>query len=305
LFGDEGRTIGWRAFTITAMLLCVGCTTAPASREALAEPIQRRIRAHELATPPSSVLTVATYNVHGLQEVNAIRTDLAKLDHVTVWCLQEFTHASGGEAERVLPPGRWYVATIPLNRDPRHPREWEAQVIASRFPIERVDVWPLDDAGAKRRVALAARVDVNGCPVLVVNTDHEPSMFAWRNGNAVQVKRLVEHLRRCDEDAVIVAGDFNCSASLFRLTGNTAHARRVDAAMANAGFAPAGAAGTTFHSGIIRSHVDRIYVRGLSREAGAIDTTATGSDHFPVWSRFGADAVPSSTGRIHGTATSE
>jgi endonuclease/exonuclease/phosphatase family metal-dependent hydrolase len=272
-------------FTITAALLCVGCAAAPASREPLAKPIQQTVRPSQ-SSQPSPLLTVGTYNVHGLQRADAVRNDLAKLDHVTVWCLQEYPHASGGEAERILPPGRWYVATIPVNCEPRHPREWEAQVIASRFPIERVEVWPLDNGGAKRRVALAVRVDVNGRKVLVVNTDHEPSMFAWRNGNALQVKRLTEHLHNCGDEPVVVAGDFNCSASLFRLSSNTSHVRQVNAAMANVGFAPATARGATFHFGIARANVDRIYVRNLSPDAGAIDSTAAGSDHFPVWSRF-------------------
>jgi endonuclease/exonuclease/phosphatase family metal-dependent hydrolase len=243
-------------------------------------------------SPLSGSLTLATYNVHGLIEREAIRQDLASLNDVTIWCLQEFPYLEGDAGvESVLPPGRWYVATIPLNYERGH--GWESQVIASRFPIERVDVWPLDEGGPKRRVALTARVNDNGRAVRIVNTDHEPSIFAWRDGNGVQVRRLIEHLRACDDDTVLVAGDFNCSANAFRLLSNSGHARRIDAAMLDAGFTSVGAAGTTFRSGVLRAHLDRIYARQVHASAGAIATSARGSDHLPVWSRFETPPVAS------------
>ena len=174
---------------------------------------------------------------------------------------------------------------MPANRDPKR-RQWESQVIASRFPIERVDVWPLDDRGAKRRVALTARIDVAGRTVLVVNTDHEPSMFAWRDGNRRQARRLADRVWACGNEFVIVAGDFNCAGNLFRLRGNTANVRHVDHALAGAGLTPLATTGPTYRSGLIRSRLDRIYARGLNLIDGAVATTSRGSDHFPVWGRL-------------------
>lgn len=263
---------------------CVGCASRTPAPESLANVLEHTTRADELPLP-SDALTVATYNVHGLLQRDAILRDLAALDRVNIWCLQEYRYLRGVEIETILPPGRWYVATIPLNRAPGPSEVWEAQVIASRFPIESIQVWPLDDVGIKRRVALVARVNVNGRCVLVVNTDHEPSFFAVRDGNTVQVRRLAEHLRECADESVIVAGDFNCAASLLRLSSNSGHVRRIDAAMAGAGFSPATPPGATFRSGPLRTHIDRIYVRQVVLDRGAIATTAKGSDHFPVWTR--------------------
>ena len=230
-------------------------------------------------------LTVATYNVHGLRNCAGVRRDLAALDDVLVWCQQEVPHADGREIESILPPGAWHVAAIPVNPDPKR-HAWEAQVIASRFPIERVDVWPLDDRGAKRRVALAAQIDVGGHPVLVVNTDHEPSMLAWRDGNTLQARQLAERVRACGSEIVIVAGDFNCAGNLFRLRGNTANVRHVDHTLAGAGLTPLATSGPTFRSGLLRSRLDRIYARGLNLIGGAVAASSRGSDHFPVWGRF-------------------
>jgi endonuclease/exonuclease/phosphatase family metal-dependent hydrolase len=272
------------------VLLGVGCAARPAVRAQLTSPIERTVRS-DSSSPLATSLTLATYNVHGLLKRDAIRRDLARLDAVTVWCLQEFPYAADGDVESILPPGRWYVATIPLNRERPNARDWESQVIASRYPIEGAQVWPLDDGGAKRRVALTASIRANGRTVRIVNTDHEPSIFAWRDGNRVQVRRLVERLRACDDETVLVAGDFNCSGNVFRLLGNSGHARRIDAAMRDAGFTSVGAGGTTFRSGVIHAHLDRIYARQVYQSAGAIAATATGSDHLPVWIRFGMPPV--------------
>ncbi|MGB7157238.1 MAG: endonuclease/exonuclease/phosphatase family protein [Tepidisphaeraceae bacterium] len=280
---------------IATMLCCLGCATG---QEALAPahgPIKITAHADEPSAHADS-LTVGTYNVHGLRKRDAIRRDLAELDQVTVWCLQEFPYVpadddEGADFANVLPPGRWHVALIPLNRERNDSRQWESQVIASRFPIERVDVWLLDDGGAKRRAALAARVNVDGRSVLIVNTDHEPSFLAWRDGNAVQTRRLAERLRDGGNDAVVVAGDFNCSGSLYRFVSNGMHVRRVDRALAECGFTPVNTTGSTFRSGFVRARLDRIYARNVRTSAGAIATTSRGSDHLPVWGRFEVQPV--------------
>ena len=284
----------WRASIIgrlgipiaATILLCVGCAAQPPVRAPLIAPIQSTVRADGPATPVEA-LTLGTYNVHGLIKRDAIRTDLAAIDQVNVWCLQEFPHGDGQRIDDLLPAGRWYVATIPLNREDPKDQAIESQVIASRFPIDRVEIWPLDEGGAKRRVALTAVVNANGRSVRIVNTDHEPSILAWRDGNSMQARRLIEHLRACDEEAVLVTGDFNCSGNVYRLISNSGHVRRVDTAMAAAGFTAVGADGTTFRSGVLRSRLDRIYARNAAPTTeGEIARSSKGSDHLPVWRSF-------------------
>ncbi len=235
--------------------------------------------------PDPGSLTVATYNVHGLRDAAGVKRDLAALDEVLLWCLQEVPYVGQGDIDLILPPGSWHVAIIPVNHDAKT-RQWEAQVIASRFPMDGVEVWPLDEGGAKRRVALAALMKIDGRRVLVANTDHEPSFLAWRDGNAVQTRRLAGCLSECDEEIVIVAGDFNCSGNLFCLRSNAAHVRQVDDALGRVGFTPLATKGSTFRSGLVRARLDRVYSRGATPVAGAIATTSRGSDHLPVSARF-------------------
>jgi endonuclease/exonuclease/phosphatase family metal-dependent hydrolase len=249
--------------------------------------VQFSVRAGEASAQvrDADSLIVATYNVHGLRNRAGVRRDLAALDDVLVWCLQEVPYADDRQIESILPPGTWHVAVIPVNHDAKR-RAWEAQVIASRFPLKLVDVWPLDDHGAKRRVALAAQIDVGGHPILVVNTDHEPSMLAWRDGNTLQARRLADRVRECGDKFIIVAGDFNCAGNLYRLRGNTAHVRLIDDTLARAGLAPLETTGCTFRSGLVRSRLDRVYARGMQPVAGAVAVASSGSDHFPVRVRF-------------------
>ena len=145
----------------------------------------------------------------------------------------------------------------------------------------------------------------HGRAVLIVNTDHEPSMLAWRSGNAAQTRRLVEHLRDCcDGASVVVAGDFNCSGNVYRLIGNGTHVRRTDAALTACGFVPLEHDGPTFRSGLVRARLDRIYARNLRAADGGLTTTSRGSDHLPVWGRFELTPVVAK-GAISGTASAQ
>ena len=235
---------------------------------------------------PSDSLTLATYNVHGLRNADGVRRDLAALDEVDVWCLQEVAYVDEERLASVLPPGRWYVAVAAVNRDPKT-SQWEAQVIASRLPLDDVEIWPIDEGDAKRRVALTAHIDVGGGHrVRVVNADHQPSLIAWPDRNAMQVRRLAERLRAYGDDAAIVAGDFNCSGNLLRMRSNGAHVRQVDETLGDVGFSPVSTTGPTFKSSIVQLRLDRIYVRGAVVIAGSVATTSRGSDHRAVWARI-------------------
>ena len=247
-----------RILLAIALFACSGCVARP--RAPLQRPVEFSVRADQASAQvrDAGTLTVATYNVHGLRNRAGVRRDLAALDDVLVWCLQEVPYADDREIESILPPGMWHVALIPVNRHATR-REWESQVIASRFPLKRIDVWPLDDRGPKRRVALAARIDLGGRTVLVVNTDHEPSMLTWRDRNTLQAQRL---------------------------RGNSANVRLIDHALAHGRLEPPATTGCTFRSGLLRSRLDRIYARGLQPLAGEIAANACGSDHLPVWGRF-------------------
>ena len=267
-----------RAATVLTLVICAGCAARPADRSSI---VPRLLVIDPAATTiphaPGDELTVATYNVHGLRDRDGVRRDLASMDDVDVWCFQEFPPSA--RLEEIVTLGRWHAAIAEVNPG-------EAQVIASRLPLTDVGVWPLDDRGAKRRAALVARASVSGRSVLVVNTDHEPSFFALRDGNTFQTRRLAERLRAGGPEPTVVGGDFNCAGSLWRFRGNDAHVARVDSTLNEVGFVAPAAREATYRWGLIRSRVDRVYARGLVPLDEGVASDARGSDHRPAWRRF-------------------
>jgi endonuclease/exonuclease/phosphatase family metal-dependent hydrolase len=246
------------------------------------------------ATPP---LIFATYNLYCFGDVPGLRADLSRLGSVSAWAFQEVRTTAADEAagspatlRDVLPPGTWHVAWVPLNR--LRGGEFEGQAIASRFPIRSAEVWPLPTRGgaAKRRVALAATLNVDGTDVLFVNTDHELSIFSADHGNARQTRGLLEHLGRAGNDGgagpAVVAGDFNTAGCVPRLLSAPQERAQLRRAMAGARFVPAVPDRVpTFHAGPYSAALDHVFVRGLTVMESGVDDRARGSDHRPVWCR--------------------
>lgn len=285
-----------RLVCLLGLLVCIcgGCTLhgPPPDPLLLVDELVLQ-NVHGATTSPTESLAIGSYNFDWLMDAPRIRSDLARLGHVNVWCFQEMrfgdgTFEAGGnqakaQLESVLPPGAWYIAVIRANRlRELRSRDWEAQVIASRFPLNHAAVWELDATGPKRRVALAVQVMQGDQTVLVVNTDHEPSYLPFHDGNSQQVHELCAKLATTDLP-VIVAGDFNCAGRFWGAYGNQTHVARIDNALAEIGLAPVGLAGSTFHFGLLPFQLDRIYTRGLIVTQCKVDTSATGSDHQPVW----------------------
>ena len=242
-------------------------------------------------------LVVGTFNVRWLDDRAGVRRAVAALPRVNVWCFQE-VRVRGDDAAAVaaalgpvLPPGRWHVAAARVNRLREiGSRDWEAQAVVSRFPIDDARGWALDASGAKRRVALVAQIDVGGRAVCVVNTDHEPSFFSGRDGNRRQVGRLAARLGQWlgggeADGCVVVAGDFNCAGNLWRGYGNAGHVVRVDRALAPLGLRPAAppARAATFSAWPLWLRLDRVYARGARVTRSGVGRPGGGSDHAPVW----------------------
>lgn len=281
-----------RLLIIAQLNLVLLATTGCRSPIATSQPAL--VQSFQLDTSAPSTpgqLVVGSYNIHWLSQPAELNATLAKLQQVNVWCLQEVRIAGEDEAsttaalKHILPPGTWHVAVARVNllRE-LDSTDWECQVIVSRFPISNVRTFPLDDTGAKLRVALAADLKVNGQSICVVNTDHEPSFLMWRNRNKLQVEALVTALDSISLSHVVVAGDFNCAGNIWRAYGNGAHVSRLDAALSAIFFNPAiDKSIPTFRTGLLDFVLDRIYLRELYAVEQGIDHESTGSDHFPIW----------------------
>jgi endonuclease/exonuclease/phosphatase family metal-dependent hydrolase len=285
-----------RLLIALALFLAAGCAARPPH-----EPISVEVLDGSWGSPPrdpsDKSLCIGTYNVHWLDYPRSLRRDLYRLQQddktrVDVWCFQEVRPRKDmGELPltlRALLPGDWHLAIARVNRlSELGSDDWECQVIASRYPIEQAKVLMLDDDPRdKQRAALAACIPIGDTELWVVNTDHAPSFFSSNFANDRQLDRLCQQLKSFDAQQAVVAGDFNCAGNLFRFLGNDAQVRRVDQRLADAGFKSAATTGPTFHAGLIRNRLDRIYVRGAEVARTHIDTRGMGSDHYPVLCRM-------------------
>lgn len=291
LAGLPAKAVAAVAFWLASLVLS-GCHSAQTT--SAPPPGLQLITVHEGEAASSERLTVGTYNVHWLTNPRGLHEAMSALPGVNAWCLQEARvagdDASDAEAalEAVLPPGRWYVAVARANRMKEiGSGDWESQVIASRFPIAAMEVWPLHNPGAgrgpKRRLALAAQVESPDGPVWVVNTDHEPSYFAWRDRNRAQVGALSAHLSGFSAERIVLAGDFNCVGNFWQGCGNETHARRIDERLAPMGMGAVNSTGPTFEAGPLSLRLDRMFVRGLRVQRWGVAEAHGASDHFPVW----------------------
>jgi endonuclease/exonuclease/phosphatase family metal-dependent hydrolase len=247
---------------------------------------------------PSPV--VGTYNLHWLKDTSGLRNDLSRLDHVSIWAFQEVRGWSDGSLPArlvdVLPPGRWHVAWMPLNplRE-LNSTDWEGQAVVSRYPIRLIEAWELQPEG-KRRFALAAYVEIGGADVLVVSTDHQPSLFSLRRENIRQAQQLTTYLADHGSKPAIVTGDFNTAGCIPRLVSSRQDRQELRRLMSDAGFTPASSdVHATFKSGLYDAVLDHIFVRGLKHTASNVHDAATGSDHRPVWCRLDLNVTAASS----------
>lgn len=294
---------------VICVLLVTGCCDGPvrAPREVTVH-FSRHVVPADVDSPQISAPTpvFATYNVHWLQNAVDLRADLARLDFVTAWAFQEVRSTKSDEREgspsklcALLPPGMWYVAWVALNplKELHRDDECEGQVIASRFPIRSADVWELHRWGQKRRIALAAVLDISGQRVLFVNTDHEPALLSLVRGNARQTRTLVEHLAAHDEYPAVVAGDFNTSGCIPRLVSARQDRAQLRMLMCRAGFSEAfDQPRRTYTAGPFTATLDHIFLRGVERITCDVDERARGSDHRPVWCRVEIHRANASAG---------
>lgn len=308
---DRARAACRALAVLTAALMLNGCASRDGGARAQPPTVFLSSGAPaEQAGPdgPARDAVFGTYNLHWLRDPAGLRADLARLDFVTAWAFQEVRSTAADEAagapaslRRLLPPGDWHVAWVPLNAlRELGSADVEGQAIASRHPIRSAAAWELEpppsSGGGKRRVALAAVLDVDGTDVLFVNTDHAPGVFSPARRNLRQARRLLDRLRRePDATPVIVAGDFNTAGCVPRLVSARADREGLRRLMCQAGFRAApDSARPTFRAGPYAAALDHVFVRGVGSMEAEVAAAACGSDHLPLWCRV---RLPAAVGR--------
>jgi endonuclease/exonuclease/phosphatase family metal-dependent hydrolase len=231
---------------------------------------------------PSRELTVATYNVSQQIYPQLLRNDIAAAA-ADVWMFQEVLVGRDSPVETVrslLPHGNWDIAVVRVNPG-ADPKTVECQAIASRFPIQRTAIWPLEVRSERRRCALVAWINVDGADLMMVNTDHEPGYFAWTVTQDKLLDSLVGYLRQQPAGPIVVGGDFNSCGNFWRLRSSAVDAAHTTAAMKDEGFGSAVPSGTISYNRAGLS-LDHLFFRGVDCRKAEVISAASGSNHFPL-----------------------
>lgn len=249
----------------------------------------------EVASPPATLrapdhLRIVTYNVAEpiLADPVAIAAALTSDEHLAaadVVFLQEEMGLAGQPASQarrladalglgyVYAPARDVAGTT------------DGLAIASRYPLEDIQVMELPFAPSRLRIALAADLVAGDRRIRLVDEHLETFLDA-----AQRVRQLRPSVIDAPEVA-IVAGDFNTACAEWLAThtpipgGSSAtdQAPVIDSYMAAIGFAaPTRGFGDTEEMYGLACRLDSIYTRGLVTGAGAVVRTGP-SDHWPMW----------------------
>jgi endonuclease/exonuclease/phosphatase family metal-dependent hydrolase len=240
----------------------------------------------------SAELTLATFNVHQMQNPDGLKADMQAVPAVQIWLLQEVAvpqpgqdlTATVGKLRSILPQGQWYGALVRVNPTAKG-AAWDGQAIVSRYPLHDGQVWPLEASGPKRRRALKVDVDSPLGTITVVNTDHEMSFLDPVYGNRMQVNDLIDRLAADPSRLAIVGGDFNSAGNAFRIKTSAANVAEIARRLAEVGFhalPERSAESSTFRWMFAGVQLDHLFSRGLQC-AMWYSPPSAGSDHRGVW----------------------
>jgi endonuclease/exonuclease/phosphatase family metal-dependent hydrolase len=235
-------------------------------------------------------LRVVTFNVHFGADVpalvQAIRSN-PRLSQADVLLLQEIESYPGDDRAAKLAEALTLdlvYAPARVEGDGTH-----GLAILSRYPMTDLEVlrlkqYDLGFRGTRRRIAMAATVQVPGRPVRVYNVHLDTRLTPEERLR--QLEPVMAEAAK--QPAAIIGGDFNtinAVSSLLPLVPvplpGFSQAAGLDAYMKAHGFA-------TPFEGIGRTHrfpmrLDAVYARGLEVEGEGKEMSVTVSDHYPLW----------------------
>jgi endonuclease/exonuclease/phosphatase family metal-dependent hydrolase len=233
---------------------------------------------------------VVTFNVHygadvpGL--VRAIRAN-PRLSQADVLLIQEIeSHPGDDRAARLAEALSLNLVYAParIEGDGTH-----GLAILSRYPMKDLEVlklkkYDLGFRGTRRRIAMAATVDLPGRSVRIYNVHLDTRLTPEER--LLQLEPVIAEAVK--QPAALVGGDFNtinAVSSLLPLVPvplpGFSQAGGLDAYMRSKGFAtPFERIGSTHR---FPMRLDAVYARGLEVEAEGKETSVTVSDHYPLW----------------------
>lgn len=281
----------WLLFLLAILVLALSAPAGPDADADLHPEVQHLLPPPE--TPPTT-LRLVTFNVHSTADlprlVESIRGN-PQLRSADVFFLQEmesYPPEGTSRAQKLAEALRLNYAYAPAR--PTEDGGTHGLAILSRFPLIDVQVLPLKQFNlafnTRRRIALAATLDVAGHPLRVYNVHLDTRLNAEQR--IEQLRPVVEAARRQAVPAVVIGGDFNTNPFrwLFHVVPffRSNQPGALDEWMEENGFAaPVAGSGSTIRRFLLRMRVDSFYSRGLPVKAFAVEENTEVSDHLPVW----------------------
>ena len=138
----------------------------------------------------------------------------------------------------------------------------------------------------RRRIALAATIDVRGRPVRLYNVHLDTRINKRRR--LAQLEPVLEAANADHGDVVVIGGDLNTNPLRWTTsvlpTGRSRQADAVDAAMEREGFsAPLAKLGATHKTGPLGLRLDGLFARGAEVSDAGVERQVDSSDHWPIW----------------------
>lgn len=245
------------------------------------------------AAPPETI-RVVTFNIHygrdlkRLEESLRTQPALRAADVILLQEIESYPSEGSSRARQLAEALQLNYVYAPARRTPTGGTHGLA--ILSRFPLSAVEVLPLPqfDLGynTRRRIALAATLEVAGQPLRVFNLHLDTRLNSA--DRLAQLRPVLEAARAQPAAAVVIAGDFNTNS--FRWLRHVVpvflsdQAAAVDAGMKENGFdTPSAQSGSTSRRRLLKFRLDSLYTRGLSVRAAGVERSVDASDHLPVW----------------------
>ena len=219
-------------------------------------------------------------DILALQEVDKETSRAGRL-HVAAELAKQmdtsYVHVSAGLPRGLTPKQReWW-----LNFEEQIAIDDEGEMgvaFLSRVPLQeitRIDL-PWHDCPWRPRLAVGATLLLGKKKVRIFNVHVDP--HGPDSNQHAQMERLLEHVR--DDEPTVILGDFN--------TLSTQKAIAIRRLMESRGFTtpfPTQIA-TWRGAGVVRFHVDWIFVRGLDVNRWGVAKPLNVSDHWPIWAEI-------------------
>lgn len=284
--------------SLVSILLGVLVVSLPGRAASEAEPgadLQPEVR-H--LVPPSSLvpdkIRLVTFNVHSGRDLPALAESIGAhptLRNADIFLLQEIESYESEGASRTrklaeaLQFNYVYAPARATDEGGTH-----GLAILSRFPLSDIEVLPLKQYDlnykTRRRIALAATLDVAGRPLRVYNLHLDTRLNT--KDRLEQLRPVVEAALAQPVADVVIGGDFNTNAFrwLFHVLPifRSDQAGAVDDFMKENGFeTPFAEAGPTSRKRLLRFRLDSLYSQGLPVGKFGVERSVESSDHVPLW----------------------